>query len=213
MCLEFIPRSQLVQHIEAGWSLIPGYEYKAEDYAILLALLPNAKQPSPDEVTELKRRFLLGQLTLIDIMTAPEKPKKNRPRYSKLSSLAKYKAVTGLDWIEPVTPPTPIKYCMAMGCYRDVCARGYCAKHYKRLQIHGDAEIVTIREPKKHCSIDGCGGAHKAKGYCGKHAWRYYKHGDPNVTIDVKGRRQSSEHVANRISTRHFYKQAECVQA
>ncbi len=41
MTLDFCSRRDLTARLEAGWRLVPGHEYRAGDYAILL-MLPEA---------------------------------------------------------------------------------------------------------------------------------------------------------------------------
>jgi hypothetical protein len=49
MQLDFCSRRDLTARLEAGWRLVPGHEYRAGDYAILLMLrhaTSNASAPS-----------------------------------------------------------------------------------------------------------------------------------------------------------------------
>ena len=49
MTLDFCTRKHLPAVLEAGWRLVPGHEYRAGDYAILLMLrhaTSNASAPS-----------------------------------------------------------------------------------------------------------------------------------------------------------------------
>lgn len=77
-------------------------------------------------------------------------------------------------------PPRTHFICTIPGCGKTHEARGYCATHYKRWQMHGDP-MANPFVPKgdKLCSIDGCNEVMQAKGYCKEHYRRWYNHGDP----------------------------------
>ena len=42
------------------------------------------------------------------------------------------------------------KICSVVNCSSEVIARGWCHKHYKRWQVHGDPLIVMHNEPKEY---------------------------------------------------------------
>lgn len=73
-----------------------------------------------------------------------------------------------------------MKICSIEECAGAVVARGWCTKHYKRWQAHGDPLAL---KPKRTCSIEDCGGEHNARGWCEKHYARWRKYGDPTVGI------------------------------
>lgn len=47
MHLDFCTRRELMARLEAGWRLVPGHEYQAGDWAILL-MLPEEPEPMTD---------------------------------------------------------------------------------------------------------------------------------------------------------------------
>lgn len=73
-----------------------------------------------------------------------------------------------------------------MICAIDCCdhvsvARGFCHKHYKRWQVHGDP-IKTLLPRDRICKIDGCLKPHSSIGYCAMHERRWRRYGrDHNV--------------------------------
>lgn len=76
------------------------------------------------------------------------------------------------------------KICVVDGCDRPFHCRGYCRKHYSRVQRTGDAGPAGAR-PVAHleeCSVQGCFGIvgiKGARGYCTKHYQMFLKTGDP----------------------------------
>lgn len=72
--------------------------------------------------------------------------------------------------------------CRVEDCDRTkIKAQGICAKHYHRLQRHGDPlggqrdRIYRAGEP---CRADGCPNKGRTQGYCNKHYRRLWVHGD-----------------------------------
>lgn len=70
------------------------------------------------------------------------------------------------------------KLCAVHDCGKPVIARGYCTKHYQRVQKHGDP-LKTHRLEGAICTVEGCEKPVKAKGFCRAHYWRATQHGDP----------------------------------
>lgn len=57
MQLAFAPRAKLVAFFEEGWRLIPGHDYRATDWAILV-FMPHDRRVVPAElITRWARRF------------------------------------------------------------------------------------------------------------------------------------------------------------
>ena len=72
------------------------------------------------------------------------------------------------------------KICSIDGCERDVKAKGYCNKHYRRFNKYGNPLYTVInRDHDDICSIEGCEGKHLSKGFCNKHYQRFNNYGDP----------------------------------
>lgn len=61
MVLEFIPRSHLLKSLEAGWTLVPGHEYLAADWAILMAAPIDAALPKSRDVAKAFSQFKPGK--------------------------------------------------------------------------------------------------------------------------------------------------------
>lgn len=82
--------------------------------------------------------------------------------------------------------------CIAVDCQEPRRSRlGYCVKHAKRVQRHGDVNfrkripIRTIVDPR--CAVEGCNRAYRCKSYCGLHYRRFLKWGDPNFAVNPYG--------------------------
>lgn len=77
-------------------------------------------------------------------------------------------------------------HCTIDGCNNRHEARGYCSKHYKRWQVHGNVEtkLKPIRGKKVEiCSVDNCDKSHVAKGLCIMHYTRMRTHNDVHKVI------------------------------
>lgn len=70
------------------------------------------------------------------------------------------------------------RLCSIPECGKPHKAKGYCDKHYQRLQSHGDA-TQTHRYDGELCSIAACENPAKAHRLCQMHYARLRKHGDP----------------------------------
>lgn len=88
---------------------------------------------------------------------------------------------------------TTFKTCSVDGCNgnADVSARGskgYCCKHYARLQRHGSPLAGRNRvTPGGPCIVVGCKSDASRKGYCPKHYLRLWRHGDPLSCVVTHG--------------------------
>ena len=79
--------------------------------------------------------------------------------------------------------------CSIDDCGRPVKARGWCNRHYRSWQRHGDP---NARVAKGHpdglpvgdtCVIDDCGAPVTARGWCDSHYRRWLRDGDPLVPL------------------------------
>ena len=80
--------------------------------------------------------------------------------------------------------------CSIDGCESPHLARGWCSKHYKRWQVHGDPLAPRVIPPspgRNICTVDGCDQFVNGRGLCGKHYIRWRKYGDP-LAPKVKNR-------------------------
>lgn len=71
-----------------------------------------------------------------------------------------------------------MKKCCVAGCANNSLALGLCNKHYQRLTVHGDPNIVIVRTRPK-CSIEDCERPNFSSTYCIFHHARFKRHGDP----------------------------------
>jgi hypothetical protein len=73
--------------------------------------------------------------------------------------------------------------CVVNKCDHDSLRHGYCAKHYKRLIVHGDVNYTEkVYDHPEICTVKGCTNKYKTKGFCDKHYQRFFKFGDPLKT-------------------------------
>jgi hypothetical protein len=70
------------------------------------------------------------------------------------------------------------RICSIPGCSKSHYARGWCMKHWKRWQTHGDPFVDKTRH-RSACSIEGCENLALARTWCGRHYQRWTIHGDP----------------------------------
>lgn len=75
------------------------------------------------------------------------------------------------------------KRCAIDSCDAAAVVRGWCRKHYKRWQAHGDPE-QTQRYEGAPCSIAGCDRPAKKRTWCRTHYSRWIRHGDPTAVSD-----------------------------
>lgn len=75
------------------------------------------------------------------------------------------------------------KICSVGDCGKPEIARGWCHKHYKRWQIHGDVSVVrtTKKLIVEYCSVQGCSRTRSAKTFCQYHYQRNHLYGDPTI--------------------------------
>ncbi|GAA2940792.1 HNH endonuclease signature motif containing protein [Glutamicibacter bergerei] len=71
------------------------------------------------------------------------------------------------------------KICSIPECETRVSSRGWCNKHYRKWQRHGDPLGEAPKLPA-HCSIDGCDRKRVSRGWCELHYLRWRNIGDVN---------------------------------
>lgn len=85
-----------------------------------------------------------------------------------------------------------MKICKVDGCEKSVKARGWCAMHYWRWQVHGDPHVVLTG--KKPCKIENCDKLATGRGMCPKHYTRWRRHGDPHIVLPPSSTRSGPGH-------------------
>lgn len=70
--------------------------------------------------------------------------------------------------------------CTIDGCANLQSHQAMCAKHNRRLKVHGDLNKGQL--PARLCSVEGCGDKHLAKNYCNNHYQKWQKYGDATAT-------------------------------
>lgn len=92
----FAPRARLLDWFKEGWRLVPGHEYRREDWAILV-YMPTYPKPVPEEL--MKRwamRFERVQQPVVSNHTAAARYAATRVnamlKARKLAALARYEA-------------------------------------------------------------------------------------------------------------------------
>ena len=76
--------------------------------------------------------------------------------------------------------PATSQVCTMAECSNPAARRGWCHKHYKRWQVHGDPTVVITQE-RTMCAVPDCDEHGRQKGYCSKHARRIKKFGSPYI--------------------------------
>lgn len=61
MTVDFIPRRYLLARLEQGWTLVPGHEYLAADWAILMAAPMDTAPPKSRDVAKAFSQFRPGR--------------------------------------------------------------------------------------------------------------------------------------------------------
>jgi hypothetical protein len=72
--------------------------------------------------------------------------------------------------------------CSIQECDRPAAKRGWCIRHYKRWQRHGDPEAgQALREPGRICKAKDCDRPAKRLGWCFRHYQRHLDGKDPDA--------------------------------
>lgn len=73
-----------------------------------------------------------------------------------------------------------MKICSVEECTREVCAKGLCEPHYRRMRRLGSPTDGTWFRMTmvEVCSVESCGRSGYAKGYCQRHYQRHAKYGN-----------------------------------
>lgn len=70
--------------------------------------------------------------------------------------------------------------CIIVGCQEWVKAYGYCVKHWRRVEKHGDHEDRKwSRRGSDRCVVPGCGRRHRSMGLCDAHYGAEQRRGHP----------------------------------
>ena len=72
--------------------------------------------------------------------------------------------------------------CSVEDCPNTIDAKGWCHKHYKRWQDHGDPLYRRVRQREQFCVMDGCSRLAQTKNLCTMHYARLRRWGDPGIT-------------------------------
>jgi DNA-binding transcriptional regulator YiaG len=71
--------------------------------------------------------------------------------------------------------------CLILTCDHPAAKRGWCIRHYKRWQRHGDPEAgQALREPGRTCKAKDCEEPAKRLGWCFRHYHRHLGGKDPD---------------------------------
>jgi hypothetical protein len=89
------------------------------------------------------------------------------------------------------TNPSAFKLCSVEGCRNKHNSKGFCRKHYLRMQRRGSVEPTRIYY--SDCSVLGCSQQHKSHGLCDKHYARFRRNGDSDIVGLRMGRGETAE--------------------
>jgi hypothetical protein len=70
------------------------------------------------------------------------------------------------------------KSCIKEGCKRKVVAKGMCMKHYQRIRLTGQLDLLPPK-PTPNCLVEGCERKHYGRNYCQFHWDHWRRTGDP----------------------------------
>lgn len=84
----------------------------------------------------------------------------------------------------------PDRSCSIEDCERAVFCRGWCRKHYRRWDAHGDPLGGQLPRRAKGsqpppCSIDGCSEPVSCRDWCVTHYNRWFRVGDPLLVLEA----------------------------
>jgi hypothetical protein len=79
-----------------------------------------------------------------------------------------------------------MKICKAKDCNRQVNAKGYCDKHYRRVKKSGTTEKTDFIQ--KECNSTECKRSAKSKGLCDMHYRRLKTTGKTELSVKIKRR-------------------------
>lgn len=84
MDLHFIPRAKVIDHLMGGWTLVPGHEYRSDDFAILMIKPAVSVVVSEKEIRAAASQFEAKPRILWGATKSRAASIRNRARFAKV---------------------------------------------------------------------------------------------------------------------------------
>lgn len=93
--------------------------------------------------------------------------------------------------------------CSVEGCDKPHEARGWCAAHYRRWRIHGDArvDIPVLRRNEGACRMEGCERSAAKRGMCELHYLRW-RRSQKTCSVESCG----AGAIARELCSKHYWR-------